>query len=172
MEVIKIILTGPESSGKTTLALKLSQYYNEPFVAEYARLYLEEKGPLYDFNELLKMAKGQTEAENEGLRDANRFLFCDTDLLTFKIWSEFKFGSHLTAIDDQIKKLTNRFYLLCSPDFPWVFDELRENEDDRWEIFELYKEVLNDHDMEYFILEGNELYRFNTAIELINGLEV
>jgi nicotinamide riboside kinase len=145
----KIIITGPESSGKTTLINALSKHFNLPFSKEYAREYLDTLKRDYNPDELLKIAKGQLKTEN-GLQ------LLDTDLITLKIWSEYKYGSCdkwiLTQIEKQ--KSENRFYLLCSPDIPWQADKQRENPNNRKELFEIYKQELGNLEHNYFIVEG------------------
>ena len=147
----KIIVTGPESSGKTTLCNALSKHFNLPFSKEYAREYLEKLNSNYTQDDLLKIAKGQLQTEN-GLQ------LLDTDLITLKIWSEYKYGSCDNWILTQIEKQKpeNRFYLLCSPDIPWQADKQRENPNDRDSLFEIYKQELNDLGHKYFIVEGED----------------
>ena len=131
----KIIVTGPESSGKTTLCKNLSEHFKIPFAKEYARIFLDELDRNYTQSNLLKIAGGQLKSEQ------NTQLL-DTDLITIKIWSEYKYGRCdkwiLTQIEKQ--KTEKRFYLLCKPDIPWQADKQRENPNNREELFEPYKE--------------------------------
>ena len=124
--MLKIITTGPESSGKTTLCKALFQHFNIPFTKEFARFYINKLEREYTQNDLLSIAKGQLESE------LNSQLL-DTDLITIKIWSEYKYGNCdkwiLTQIEKQ--KSEKRFYLLCKPDIPWQTDNQRENPNDR-----------------------------------------
>jgi nicotinamide riboside kinase len=163
----KIIVTGPESSGKTTLCNALSKHFNLPFSKEYAREYLNTLKRDYNPDDLLKIAKGQLKAEN-GIQ------LLDTDLITLKIWSEYKYGSCdkwiLTQIEKQ--KSENRFYLLCSPDIPWQADKQRENPNDRDSLFEIYKQELDDLEHNYFIVEGenrieNSILKISPLISII-----
>ena len=167
MNLLKIIVIGPESSGKTTLCNELSKHFNLPFSKEYAREYLENLNSNYTQDDLLKIAKGQLQTEN-GLQ------LLDTDLITLKIWSEYKYGSCdnwiLTQIEKQ--KTENRFYLLCSPDIPWQADKQRENPNDREEIFKIYKEELDDLEHTYFIVDGknrmkNSILKISSITSLI-----
>ena len=137
--MLKIIVTGPESSGKTTLCKEISNQFNIPFTTEYAREYLEKKGVNYNQSDLLEIAKGQFISEG-GLNQ--QLSLQDTDLITIKIWSEYKYGNCNNWILDQIEKQKseNRFYLLCKPDIPWKADPLRENPTNREELFAIYKE--------------------------------
>jgi len=147
--MLKIIITGPESSGKTTLCKALSKHFNLPFSKEYAREYLEKLNRNYNQDDLLKIAKGQLKSEQ------NTQLL-DTDLITIKIWSEYKYGSCDNWILDQIEKqkTEKRIYLLCKPDIPWEADPLRENPNDREELFEIYKKEIESLEHDYFIVDA------------------
>jgi len=145
----KIILTGPESSGKTTLCKALSKHFNLPFSKEYAREYLDALNRDYNQDDLLKIAKEQLQSEN-GIQ------LLDTDLITLKIWSEYKYESCDSWILTQIEKQKSekRFYLLCKPDIPWEVDPQRENPNDREELFEIYKKEIASLGHDYFVVEG------------------
>jgi nicotinamide riboside kinase len=163
MNLLKIIVTGPESSGKTTLCNALSKHFNLPFSKEYAREYLNTLKRDYNPDDLLKIAKGQLQTEN-GLQ------LVDTDLITLKIWSEYKYGSCDDWITSQIEKQKQekRFYLLCKPDILWINDPQRENPNDREELFEIYKQELDDLGHKYFIVEGEN--RMENSILKISPL--
>jgi nicotinamide riboside kinase len=83
---------GPESTGKTTLAIQLADHYKTAWVPEFARDYLQEKWDksqlICDVNDMLPIAYGQTKFENYSLSIANKYLFCDTNLLVTKVFSE------------------------------------------------------------------------------------
>ena len=149
--MLKIIITGPESSGKTTLCKALSKHFNLPFSKEYARGYLDKLDRDYIKDDLLSIAQGQLESE------INSQLL-DTDLITIKIWSEYKYGSCDNWILDQIEKqkTEKRIYLLCKPDIPWQADKQRENPNDREELFKIYKQELENLGHAYFVVEGEE----------------
>ena len=161
--MLKIIITGPESSGKTTLSQQLSTHFNIPFAKEFARTYIDALDRDYIMDDLLLIAKGQLESEfNSQL--------LDSDLITIKIWSEYKYGSCDKWIFDQIEiqKTEKRFYLLCKPDIPWQADNQRENPNDREALFKIYKEELDDLGHKYFIVEGGD--RTENSISKISSL--
>ena len=147
--MLKIIVTGPESSGKTTLCKALSKHFNLPFSKEYAREYLDALNRDYNQDDLLKIAKEQLQSEN-GIQ------LLDTDLITLKIWSKYKYGSCDKWILNQVEKQKSekRFYLLCKPDIPWEVDPQRENPNDREELFEIYKKEIASLGHDYFVVEG------------------
>ena len=155
----KIIITGPESSGKTTLSKNLSQYLNSKLVNEFARDYLAKKNNTYNFENLLEIAKNQYKIENQ----KSKLIVCDTDLLTIKIWSEYKFGKCDSWILDKIntQKKEQRIYLLCKPDLNWEYDPQRENELDRDKLFNIYKKELKILGHKHWIIKGGN--RLNLA---------
>ena len=142
-------MTGPESSGKTTLCRQLSNHFNISFAKEFARSYIDSLERSYIMDDLLVIAREQLESEFN-------FQILDTDLITIKIWSEYKYGKCDKWILDQIEKQKSekRFYLLCSPDIPWQSDNQRKNPNDREEIFEIYKKELENLKHKYFIVDG------------------
>ena len=162
----KIIVTGPESSGKTTLCSKLSKHFNVPYINEYARSYINKINRKYNKSDLINIAKGQLvqEQKNEDI------LICDTDLITIKIWSEYKYGDCDNWIIQRIKdqRKENRYYLLCKHDIPWEADHQRENPEDREEIFNLYKCELKNNGIPYHLIEGEN--RTEEAIKKINSI--
>ena len=147
----KIILTGPESSGKTTLCNMLSSYFNIPFAKEYAREYLHSLNKKYIQEDLLKIAQKQLDSEKN-------IQLLDTDLITIKIWSEYKYGNCNNWILNQIEKQKseNRIYLLCKPDIKWEKDPLRESPLARKVLFNIYKKELTRLNHSYFIIDGEE----------------
>ena len=153
----KIIVTGPECSGKTTLSKKLSQHFKISFAKEYAREYLEKNGLAYEQNDLLKIAQKQIEKEK-------KFNLLDTDLLTIKIWSEYKYGNCHDWILEKIKNQISqkRIYILCKPDIKWQYDPQRENQHNRGKLYAIYKKELDLLGHRYYINHSkrplNELY--------------
>lgn len=167
----KIVITGPESTGKTTLGTQLSEYFQIPLVKEYAVEYLIKTDGKYSYGDLLKIAKGQIEMENRMIdKTGSNIIISDTDLITIKIWSKVKFGKVSRWIMNTIRNRQYDYYLLCYPDIPWEYDPFRENPDDRDWLFELYEKELKKYGKKYTIIKGNEEIRFNLASEIINDL--
>ena len=164
----KIIITGPESSGKTTLSNDLKKYFSTHLVAEYAREYIDQLNSKYNYDDLLKIAKQQL--KNEGRTHLTTPLICDTDLITIKIWSEYKYYKCDAWILQHIKKQKNenRFYLLCTPDLKWKDDPQRENQFDRKAIFDIYKNELEALNHQYFVIDSND--RLNKAIKALKKI--
>ncbi|MGB3587118.1 MAG: ATP-binding protein, partial [Tunicatimonas sp.] len=142
--MIKIITTGPESSGKSTLAQALAGYYQVVWVPEYARDYLNKLNRPYQEEDLLKIAKGQIKREDEAAKGKPDLLICDTSLMVIKIWSEYRYRRCHPWILKQIERRPLDLYLLCTPDIPWEPDPQRENPTNRDELFLLYQQALAD----------------------------
>ena len=162
--MLKIIVTGTASSGKTTLCKALSKHYNLPFTKEFAREYLTDLGKNYLQEDLLEIAKGQLENE-QLITNKQQISLHDTDLITLKIWSDYKYGNCNNWILEQIEKqkVENRFYLLCKPDLKWDYDPLRENPTNRNELLEIYKQELENLGHKFLIIKGED--RNEQAIE-------
>ncbi|MEL7124407.1 MAG: ATP-binding protein, partial [Bacteroidota bacterium] len=153
---MKIVITGPESSGKTTLAKGLAQYYKTSWVPEYSRTYLDKLSRPYDKSDLLAIAKGQAERENSYVSQATSFIICDTSMLVLKVWSLYKYQSADPWITEKVLSKDYTLFLLCQPDLPWEYDPLRENPEDRDVLFEMYHKELLDHKLPFVIIEGLE----------------
>lgn len=160
---VKIVISGPESSGKTTLSQQLAKVFNEPWVPEYARDYIERLNRTYHESDLLEIAKGQVIREDAYAQQAKQLYFCDTSLEVIKIWSEFRFKKCDDWIIEQYKKRKADLYLLCAPDLPWTYDPQRENPDDRDVLFEIYRQELSGERVKE--IWGGEEKRLQTAIE-------
>ena len=167
----KIVITGPESTGKSSLAKSLSAHFKSPMVPEYAVEYLDNLGREYAYNDLVKIAKGQIELEEMILsKSKSKFGIIDTDLITIKIWSKVKFDKVNRWIMKTIRGRKYDLYLLCKPDIPWEYSEYRENPDDRDWLFTLYEKELKKYKKKYVIIEGLGQERTNTAINIIKNL--
>ena len=162
--ISKFVITGPECSGKSTLAEALAKTYNCYLVKEFARDFLNQLDRSYKYDDLLNIAKNQYANEKKMEKKSEKILICDTSIHTIKIWSHDKFNKCHPKIYD-IKE-NYKHYFLCSPDIPWEYDTLRENPKDRNRIFNLYlKELKN---KPFTIIEGSIRKRVENAQKIIN----
>lgn len=164
-------MIGPESTGKTTLSEKLSQIFNEPWVPEFARSYLEKTNGTYQKGDLVEIAKGQIKIEDLEIKKANKYLFCDTDLIVIKIWSEHIYQSCDEWILSQIAVRNYDYYFLCKNDFPWENDPLRENPELGNYFFDKFKFYLTEMKKPYTELEGsveNRLKKVQNILKTLN----
>lgn len=161
---IKIVLTGVESSGKSALANELAAFFNVPLIEEYAREYLQTIKTNYVQADLIEIAKGQLGKINES---HNKLIICDTDLQVIKIWSQVKYNAVDEFILTEYKKNVATLYIVCDPDFPWEYDELRENQFDRNFIHQLYLDELNTNSLNYIVASGSLAQRKKYCVECI-----
>lgn len=182
----KIVIVGPESTGKSTLCKKLAAHYNTIWVREYAREYLLQHGTDYTFENLLDVAKGQLALEEKGIEelesnlvsnpplgDGGSFpLFIDTDQYVMKTWCEFVFGQCHNWILNQIVERKYDLYLLGNIDAPWVKDELREYPDlkTRERLYHHYKDLLINQEVPWVDISGGYEERLQTAIAGVDKL--
>ena len=166
-EPIKVVILGPESTGKSTLSKKLADYYQTSSVLEYARQYLDDLGRLYEERDLIIIAKGQLQLEDECISKTNKYLFHDTNLITIKVWAEVKYGRVDPWILESLKTRTYDFYLLMDIDIPWKPDPMREHPEQRQELFDLHKNYLDSNALPYALISGFEERRLQNAIEAI-----
>jgi len=169
----KIIILGPESTGKSTLCSQLAEYYKTCWCPEFAREYLSERGNNYSFEDLLNIARGQLELEDTMLTQAkNGFYFIDTDMYVMKVWCEVAFEQCHTWILKQIAARQYDLYFLCDVDLPWVKDELREYPDlnFRKRLFNSYKDILINQKTKWAVISGNDTQRLQTAIGIIDSV--
>ncbi|NNC35518.1 MAG: ATP-binding protein [Croceitalea sp.] len=174
-DLVKVVVYGPESTGKTTLSKQLAQHYSTYWVPEYAREYLQNKWDkekkTCEPEDLLPIAEGQMFLENQWAKKASKLLICDTDLLETKVYSE---AYYLGTCDPLLEKfaLQNNYdlYLLTYIDIPWEKDDLRDRPDQREAMFEFFKNTLIKYDRKFVILKGNKEQRLIAAIEHIDKL--
>lgn len=190
--MLKIVITGPESTGKSTLSLALSRHFNAVLSEEFAREYLETKltlkklerntetAHLYDETDFYQMFLGQKNNEEKAFETAKavqKFIICDTDALTYQIWYQEVFknsdNNMIKTLDfleeSSVFKDILTIYLLCSAEgIVWQPDPLRENPNDRDRLFDIYEKTLIKHKKTYFILRGGKEQRFEESVKIIN----
>lgn len=163
----RFVITGPESSGKTTLAELLAKEYQTTFLKEFAREYLENLDRTYELEDLLIMAKEQLKQEKES---PDELVFLDTDLTVFAIWIKEKYNKEIDWITEHLKTNKDKTYFLCDIDIKWEEDELREHPSstDRKRLFEAYKDLLDEYQLPYHVISGDIPSRLKKCKEIIN----
>ena len=168
--MLRVSLTGPESTGKTTLAVRLAAHYGTSFAPEFAREYLADSGPHYTSEDLEEIARGQLKAEATAEAQARRVVFCDSDLLVIKIWAEHSFGDCPEWILHLIDQQQFDLVLLMGVDLPWQPDPLREHPHLRQHFYDLYRRELRERMSNFAEISGDENRRFAQACFLVNEL--
>jgi NadR type nicotinamide-nucleotide adenylyltransferase len=172
MPLKKIVVIGPESTGKSTLCEQLADHYQTGWVKEYAREYLLKHGTEYTFDDLLVIAKGQLDLEDKcsTLNSEAPLLFIDTDMYVMKVWCEFVFEKCHNFILNQIAERKYDLYLFCNVDLPWVKDELREYPDlaSREKLYYIYKDALINQNVPWIDISGTYDERFEKAVRAVD----
>ena len=163
--MLRIAITGPESSGKTTLCSLLSQHYNVSYIPEFARAYLEKTQGKYKQLDLDHIAQGQLKSL---LSFKDKMAICDTDFTVLEIWSKYKYNNVSEIIRELVNKELFDLHILCTPDIPWEDDPLRENSNTRGELFELYKESLRRHNKNFIVVAGAHKERLKKSLQAID----
>ena len=159
--LLRVVIYGPESTGKTTLAKQLAGYYHTNWVKEFARDYLQKKWDnkkeVCALDDLPAIVEGQINSENQAISTANKLLFCDTNVLVTRVWSETHFQGYCNPkIIDCSERFNYDFYLLTGIDVPWQKDDLRDRPNDRQTMFDYFKNMLDQLNENYAILQGNK----------------
>lgn len=166
--VQKICLYGPESVGKSTLAAQLAAHYHTSFVSEAARKLLTSND--FSLADMLRIGQAQTAAVTAAAQKANQLLFCDTDVITTRLYAQLYLGTEPPELADIEQQLTYAHYFLLSPDVPWVADELRDQGHRRAELFELFRHALDARRLPYTVVSGDWSQRWATITTVVNEL--
>lgn len=167
----KVVVIGPESTGKSTLSEALAAHFGCEWVPEFAREYLENLGRPYRYEDLLAIAKGQLHLEDQMASDQNGLLICDTDLQVIMVWSQHKFGKVDPWIEYQIKVRKYDLYLLTNIDIPWQEDPMREHPEPtmREYFFEQYHKLLVASHVPFHVVSGNQSERYGRAVDQVKA---
>lgn len=173
---LRIVLFGPESTGKTTLAQALATHYNTEWVPEYMRPYLQKKWDehreLVAKGDLIPIAHGQMQTENDKATNANLYLFCDTNLREIKVYSEYYYdGFCPDEILNACEEAHYDYYFLTGIDVPWQADDLRDRPNDRPNMFRIFEKELRQHQLPYSVLEGTLEERLKKATQILAALK-
>ena len=187
-EIKKVVVIGPESTGKSTLCKLLAAHYHTIWCAEYAREYLLNNGTDYIYDDLLTIARGQLMLQDEAERrlsdgqlnigngqlsiNTPNLLFIDTDMYVMKVWCEYVFGKCHQFILDEIVERKYDLYLLCKPDIDRVKDELREYPDEkvRIELYHIYRDILINQSVPWAEVSGDYEKRLSMGVEAVEGI--
>lgn len=172
----KIVILGPESTGKSILCTQLAKHYNTQCCPEFAREYLLAHGNNYSYDNLLTVAEEQLKLEEKTTQAANAkqksAIFIDTDMYVMKVWCEFVFDKCHPWILNQVAERKYDLYLLCKSDLPWVKDELREYPDlqTREKLFRIYKDLMINQSAPWIVVSGNHKQRLQNAVDAVDRL--
>ena len=169
--IYRIAITGTESTGKSTLAEKLSIYYKTVYVPDYSRYYIDQLPHKYGKMDVLEIARGIIEQEDRMISNANKILFSDNDLINIKIWLQYYNWEVPAWLEEEIIKRKSDLYLLCAVDLPWIADEQRSNPNDRADLFSRFKNELEKASATFAVVTGLvPQERLNAALAHIDSL--
>ena len=172
--IIKIALFGPESTGKTTLAKQLAEYYETEWVPEFARDYLQEKWEenqhICVADDMMPIAYGQVALENQKLATANQYLFSDTNLMVTKVFSEMYYGFCDPLLNEAALEHEYDLFFLTDIDVPWEKDDIRDTPKGRETVFSVFKQTLIDNNKPFITLSGSKEDRLAKATAIIDDL--
>ena len=169
MSLKKIAVIGPESTGKSELCQQLAAHYQTEWVPEFARFYLDRLNRPYEQHDLKAIAEGQLTWEDDKASYARDFLFCDTNLIVIKIWSDHKYGNTDPWIEEQLALRQYDYYLLNNIDLPWRPDPQREHPQLRKHFFDTYQGYLDQYHLPFSIVSGIEEDRKKSAISALES---
>ncbi len=165
----RIVISGPESTGKTSLVQDLSRHFNGLYINEYARKYISELKRPYIYEDVEHIAEVQVKLEKEMLGKTGQYLFYDTWLVITKVWFNIAFGRYPGWIDEYLENADIDLFLLCYPDLPWVADQVRENPGEmRMKLFHMYRKEAENFGFPVVVIKGSNQLRCQSAIRAVN----
>ncbi len=167
-----IVITGAESTGKSTLTENLAKHFSVPFIPEIARKYVENLTHKYNYTDVEAIARIQIE-QFEKLRESDYpFIFIDTWLIVTKIWFDVVFNKEPVWLENEIRKTRIDLFLICEIDIPWIPDPVRENGGEKRKILhDKYIKTISDLNYPFKIVGGKNEQRFQNALKFVNELK-
>jgi len=167
-----VVVTGSESTGKTTLARELAGHFGVRWVAEQSRRYAESLGRPLSSSDVDPIARWQREAEDAGRAAAARlghpFLFLDTDLVSTVVYARHYYGECPPPIIAAARARLADIYLLCDIDVPWVGDAVRDRPLDREELHGSFQLALADFGVRPRLVRGLGPARLEAALAALD----
>jgi len=167
--VIRVVLTGSESTGKTTLAIRLAAHFGVQYVPEFVREFAAKNAGPIAFTDHGPIARGQIAAEDDAIAREPRLIVQDTDLLSTVIYCNHYFGQCPQWIVDTARERRPDLYLLCEIDLPWVADGIRDRGHMREAMQELFRAAVRDSGAPSVVIQGAPSQRFATAVGAITS---
>jgi HTH-type transcriptional repressor of NAD biosynthesis genes len=166
--VKRVCVFGPESTGKSTLALALGKHYHTVVAPEYGRTYTEVFGADVNADDLRKIVHGHIASVAATKRQANRILIEDTDPVMTAVWSDLLIGQRhdwFNGFDDYAD-----LYLLCDVDIPWVNDGTRyfSSDEKRKHFYDVCEAELKSRSVRYEVIRGGGMMRYKSAVAAID----
>jgi len=167
---IRVVLTGSECTGKSTLAALLAEHYGVPCVGEFLREYFIANNGVLTFEDALPVAEGQIRAEKAVEAQHPRFLLCDTNILSSAVYNKYYYGKNPEWIESVLATRVYTLYLLCGIDVPWEDDGQRDRPDEREHMQGLFVQELQERGAYYVSIEGTAQERFASAVAAVDAV--
>ncbi len=164
------MITGAESTGKSTLTEGLANYFGVPYIPEIARSYVEQLNRKYAFDDVENIARLQVKMLHDSIKNGDPLIFMDTWLIITKIWFEVVFGIVPEWIEKEIESTRIDLFLICDTDIPWIADPVRENGGENRIILQnKYIDEFKKHNFNYSIVSGLNEVRLTNAIHCVKN---
>lgn len=165
---VKIVVTGPESTGKTEIARHLAGMFQAEYIPEYARSYIEGLDRPYTYSDVEHIARVQEDQLKVAVHGGNRIIILDTYLAITKIWFREVYGKIPVRIERDLRESGIDLFLLCYYDIEWVEDPVRENPGSRRKyLYECYREEIELLGAPCEVVKGIGPGRFRNAKEAV-----
>jgi NadR type nicotinamide-nucleotide adenylyltransferase len=168
--LIRVVLTGSESTGKTTLANELARHYRAELVPEFVRSYAERREGMITFNDHGPIARGQMALEDEVFATARGIVFLDTDLLSTVVYCDHYFGRCPDWIREAATARRPDLYVLCDVDVPWVADGVRDRGDRRDEMQSLFRAAVAASGAAHITVQGDVAHRVAAVTAAVDAI--
>jgi NadR type nicotinamide-nucleotide adenylyltransferase len=171
-EILRVTVTGSESTGKTRLAERLAQFYRTVWSREFSREYASHKGAPLDGSDVEPIARGQMRAQDDALHRAREIAIFDTDLVSTVVYAEHYYGSCPEWVKRVARERLADLYLLCDIDVSWVPDPQRDRPHAREEIQRAFEDTLERFGARFALLQGTWAEREARAVDAIDALRL
>jgi NadR type nicotinamide-nucleotide adenylyltransferase len=168
--MIRVVFTGSESTGKSTLAAQVAKHYAVEVVPEFVRAFAEQRGGVIEFSDHGAIARGQMALEDEYVARAHTLMVQDTDLLSTVVYCQHYFGCCPEWIEEAARARRPDLYLLCGTDVPWIADGVRDRGHMREEMQELFAAAVAASQAAHASISGAPDVRLARAIDIIDQL--
>ena len=168
--MIKVVVTGSESTGKTKLAAQLAKHFDAPMSTEFVRAYAATKTGTLGYADHGPIAHGQIASEDAAIARATDVVVLDTDLISTVVYCEHYLGECPAWIADAARSRAADLYLLLEPDVPWIPDGVRDRGDRRKEMHALFESTLRDLALRYIRIGGSWDQRFERAVAAVAAM--
>jgi NadR type nicotinamide-nucleotide adenylyltransferase len=169
--MIKVVLTGSESTGKTELAHALGERLDAPVAEEFVRRFAQGRDGRIEFSDHGAIARGQMALEDAAIAAASDVVILDTDLFSTVVYCEHYFGRCPEWIAETARSRAAHLYLLMQPDIPWIADGVRDRGEQRDEMHALFRARLQAFGVHVVEIAGDRTQRIDRALAAIRELQ-